>query len=279
MPKPTDDELDQLHQTRLAAFVLRARRVKAHSLYQDFAALERVGDVTFEIDVTSDGTWMTQALPPEEVIESAAARVRPLLLQNEDAYHQNTLKALKWLLRGVERKDVLALLGSLKREWSEFDPQGRETLAYAVQHGSLDEQEPTAAVADNVLAFAWIYGDVVHNDSERLAETTQHGVAERYRAAAPIVCRLIVQTVATLHFIEWLRAQDLITLPQAIFEQQVVVTDPVFREKVAVFMAPAGKGMPPLPLRLGDELGPEWRRLVAPVADVGKDLEPKADGE
>lgn len=32
MPKPTDDELDQLHQTRLVAFVLRARRVKAHSL-------------------------------------------------------------------------------------------------------------------------------------------------------------------------------------------------------------------------------------------------------
>ncbi|MDI9941300.1 hypothetical protein QM806_38805 [Rhodococcus sp. IEGM 1351] len=170
-----------------------------------------------------------------------------------------------------------AALGSLKREWSEFDPQGRETLASAVQHGSIDEHEPTPAVADNVLAFAWIYGDVVHNDSERLAETTQHGVAERYRAAAPIVCRLIVQTVATLHFIEWLRAQDLITLPQAIFEQQVVVTDPVFREKVAVFMAPAGEEMPPLPLRVGDELGPEWRRLVAPspVADVGTDLDRK----
>jgi len=281
MPKPTDDELDQLHQTRLAAFVLRARRVKAHSLYQDFAALERVGDVNLEIDVTNDGTWMTQALPPEEVVESAAARVRPLLLQNEDAYHQNTLKALKWMLRDVERKDVIALLGSLKREWSEFDPQGRETLAYAVQHGRIDEQEPTPAVADNVLAFAWIYGDVVHNDGERLAETAQHGVAERYRAAAPIVCRLIVQTVATLHFIEWLRAQDLITLPQEIFEQQVVVTDPVFREKVAVFVAPAGEEMPPMPLRVGDELGPEWCRLVAPspVADVGKDLEPKADGE
>ncbi|WKN60906.1 hypothetical protein HJ581_0045490 [Rhodococcus opacus] len=93
--------------------------------------------------MTNDGTWMTQALPPEEVIESAAARVRPLLLQNEDAYHQNTLKALKWLLRDVERNDVIALLGSLKREWSEFDPQGRETLAYAVQHGSIDEHEPS----------------------------------------------------------------------------------------------------------------------------------------
>ncbi|WP_237727054.1 hypothetical protein [Rhodococcus jostii] len=163
---------------------------------------------------------------------------------DEDAYHQNTLKALKWLLRDVERKDVIALLGSLKREWSEFDRQARETLAYAVLHGSIDEQEPTPAVADNVLAFAWIYGDVVHNDGERLAETTQHGVAERYRAAAPIVCRLIVQTVATLHFIEWLRPQDLITLPQEIFEPQVVVTDPVFHEKVAVFVAPAGKEMP-----------------------------------
>lgn len=35
-------ELEQRHLTRLTAFVLRARRVKAHSLYEDFEALERV---------------------------------------------------------------------------------------------------------------------------------------------------------------------------------------------------------------------------------------------
>ncbi|MDI9941391.1 hypothetical protein SIM91_02090 [Rhodococcus opacus] len=278
MPKPTQAELEQLHQSRLAAFVLRARRVKAHSLYQDFEKLERVGSVQFDLDVTSDGVWMTQSLPPEEVVESAAARVRPLLLQTEDAHHQKVLKALKWMLRDVERDDVRKFFDSLKEEWAEFDPQGRNTLAYAVQHGHVDEQEPTPALADNVLAFAWIYGDVVHGDNERLAETEDHGVAERFRAAAPLVCRLIVQTVATLHFIEWLRDQGLIAMPEEIFERPVVVDDPVFRQKVTVYMAPAGDEMPAMPLRVGDELGPEWRRLTAlPSADPSTDDDSEAE--
>lgn len=254
-------DVEQRHLTRLSAFVLRARRVKAHSLYKDFEALERIGTVPFEFEISADGVWMTQRLPPEEVVESAAARVRPLLLKEEDAHFQHTLTALGWMLRGDDRADVAQVLAGLKQGWAEFDPKGRGTLAYAVQTGRVDDEEVSPMISDNVLAFAWIYGDVVHGDSKRLAETEQHGVRERYRAAAPLVCRLIMQTTATLHVIEWLIGLGLLTLPDELFEREVVVTDPVFREQGQVHMAPVGTKVPE---SLNGDLGPEWRRLTIP---------------
>jgi hypothetical protein len=254
-------DVEQRHLARLTAFVLRARRVQAHSLYKDYDALERIGTVPFEFEISADGVWMTQRLPPEEVVESAAARVRPLLLKQEDAHFQHTLTALGWLLRDNDRADVTQVLVGLKQGWAEFDSKGRGTLAYAVQTGRVDEEEVSPMISDNVLAFAWIYGDVVHGDAERLAETEQHGVRERYRAAAPLVCRLIMQTTATLHVIEWLIGLGLLTLPDEIFEREVVVTDPVFREHGEVHMAPLGTKVPD---SLHGDFGPEWRRLTIP---------------
>lgn len=262
MPKKTPDELDRLHNQRLKAFVLRARRVVAHSLYQDFDELVRIGTVRLRIEKDNEGIRVTQKLPPEEVVESAAARVRPLLLNDEDSYHQNALKAIGWMLRGIENDEVNNVLKGLKQGWSEFDSKGRAAQAYTVQRHHIDEPEPLPALTDTVLAFAWIYGDVVHADRDRIAETEQYGVRERYRAAAPLVCRIIVQTATTLHVIEWLMQKGLISLPSRIFEQEVVVVDPVFRDKTDVYMAPAGTQMPSVTeVVVGSELGPEWRRV------------------
>ncbi|MFH5211559.1 hypothetical protein [Antrihabitans spumae] len=249
-------------------------------MYQDYEELVRIGNVHFTIEIEAEGTWVTQRLPPEEVVESAAARVRPLLLNDEDSYHQNALKALGWMLRDIDDDEVNRVLNGLKKGWSEFDSKGRTAQAYTVQRQSIDAPEPTPSLADNVLAFAWIYGDVVHADRERIAETEQHGVRERYRAAAPLVCRLIVQTAATLHVIEWMMEKGLISLPCRIFEQDVVVVDPIFRDKAEVYMAAGGTEMPPPDLLA--KLGPEWLRLEARENDTAGSTSAErsdADGE
>ncbi|OZE81413.1 hypothetical protein CH298_27040 [Rhodococcoides fascians] len=272
MARPTEIELDKRYLDYLIAFVLRARRVKAHSMYRDLEMVQRVGRVELRVEKDPGGVWLVQDLPPEEVVESAAARLRPLILQDEEAHHGKMLNALKRFLRGVTLPDVpggpptdsLAFLDGLKSEWSEFDPNGRTAQAYSVQSGRLSDGRTSDTLADNVLAFAWIYGDVVHGDAERLRETEQHGVKERFRAAAPLVCRLMEMTVSTLHVIEWLHHHGLLPmLPGAVFEQEVVVAETRFRQKTEVYMAPVGTAMPDS--LVSDEgfadPGPQWQRL------------------
>lgn len=260
MSSQNTEQLNQRHRSRIEAFILRARRVKEHSLYKDYDELVRVGNVPFQIDRDMAGqTWVTQTLPPEEVVESAAARVRPLILHDEDSCFKHTLAALGWFLRDVDRDDTRRVLASLKKEWAEFNPKGKDTVAYSVQVGYVGEDVPREPVADNVLAFAWIYGDVVHGDSERLAQTALHGVQERYRAAAPLVCRLIQQTVATLHVIEWLVSLGLITVSGEVFERKVVVPETVFREKATVRVAEVTSEIPPIPSQLDEPFDDRWK--------------------
>lgn len=272
MARTTEVELDERYRDYLIAFVLRARRVKAHSMYRDLEMVQRVGRVELRVEKDLDGVWLVQDLPAEEVVESAAARLRPLILQDEYAHYGKMINALKRFLRGTTLPDVpggpptdsSAFLAGLKSEWAEFDPNKRTAQAYAVQSSRLSDGQTSEVLSDNVLAFAWIYGDVVHGDTERLRETEQHGVKERFRAAAPLVCRLMEMTVATLHVIEWLRHQELLPmLPDAIFEQDVVVAETHFRQKAEVYMAPSGTAMPDsLVSDAGFAVpGPQWQRL------------------
>ncbi len=86
----TDDQLLEI----VEAFALRARRVLAHSLWAN----------EFDLRFLADGAWIARRkdgavslerrLPNEEVLESLAARVRPLTLKNDRIHHGDVLKAL-----------------------------------------------------------------------------------------------------------------------------------------------------------------------------------------
>lgn len=55
---------------------------------------------------------------------------------------------------------------------------------------------------DSALAFAWIYGDVVHADSDRRESGQPFGLVERNRAAVPMVVRLTILAMHTLKLVE-----------------------------------------------------------------------------
>jgi len=83
-----DQEMEHNARASLIAFILRARRVEEHSLARDRAALDLLARMQFKVQVTPSrgtATWI-QEFPPEEQVESAAARVRPLIL-NDDPTH------------------------------------------------------------------------------------------------------------------------------------------------------------------------------------------------
>src|SRR5690606_21449147 len=99
-PARTYDTIDSVlaisDEETLRRFVLRARRVQAHSLVQSWDELlyHAGGEFQGQIDV-SGRMSITRRLPSdEEVFESLASRVRPLTVKSEPVYYVKVLDAI-----------------------------------------------------------------------------------------------------------------------------------------------------------------------------------------
>lgn len=64
----------------------------------------------------------------------------------------------------------------------------------------------------------------MHADPDRIAQTAEHGVVERYKAAVPLVAQLMINTIATLNFIKDLVERGHLALPGEPFDRTVTVT-------------------------------------------------------
>src|SRR5687767_9003392 len=96
-----EEALTAMHSARLSEFVLRARRIAAHSLAEDEEALVALAKGTMRIVSDGSKTYVEHAFPAEEVIESAAARMRPLLLKDEACHYLKALAALGYFLKDL----------------------------------------------------------------------------------------------------------------------------------------------------------------------------------
>jgi hypothetical protein len=158
--------------------------------------------------MASDGSaTFTRTFPPEETVESAAARLRPLILQKEPVHYSKVLTALKYFLRNRELPQVDHLVEVLEKAWKE-GKESTETRAYRIE-----SDDGTDSISDVKLGYAWIYGDVVHADPMRIAETEEHGVYERFMAAVPLVAHLMMTALATLNLITDLAGKGFFKLP------------------------------------------------------------------
>lgn len=133
--------------------------------------------------------------------------------------------------------------------------------------------EPETRISDNALAFSWIYGDVVHADTERREEGQVFGVEERYRAAVPVVVRLMMLAMVTLTITERLNADGMLPDLGDVFEEDVVVTETEIAVNTQVFVAEYDEdGKIPEPPEIDQEFGEGW----VPFAEAFKDQFPAA---
>jgi hypothetical protein len=244
----------------LRRFVLRARRVQAHSLVQNWDELLRRGSGEFngQLDVSGRMT-ITRRLPEnEEVFESLASRVRPLTVKSEPVYYVKVFDAIE---RGLENADadeeLRARLHDLRRAWDAAEIQGTQTQAYAMQSARVDGTEATNLVSDTQLAAAWLYADLVHADAQGpKKEALAFPLRERYAAAVRVFSHMAALTVATLQLIESLRDDGALLVEESVWNDDVVVGVFELVEEARVFLAPLGSEMPDM----GDslEVGQEW---------------------
>lgn len=244
---------EQQHRLWLEAFILRARRVSKHSLLQDLDNMTKLAQGGFDMRIAADGTgeWAIN-LPPEEQMESLAARVRPVLLQDEWVHHGKVLNAVAGLVPDLPAaaKEHRKFLQS---EWKKIDDQSVELRAYSVQR--LDEHGQESQAVDTVLAWAWFYGDVVHASPARLARAGDIGVFERYQAACTLVARIVWLTIETYTLILGLHHAELLDIDPKLLEADVVVTEPNQVRKIVLRSAPLETE---IPASLKDPLDPTW---------------------
>lgn len=223
---------------------MRARRVTQHSLAADAEALLDLarGKSAVEHDRATGKMFLTRSLPDEEVVESAAARVRPILLNSEPVHWGKALKAISFLGRGKDGFDDAAI-SHLKEVWKRVQPGEGAARAYTI----LRQEKPDEAIfaaTDNVLGLSWFYGDVIHADADRRAAAVAFGINERYCAAVMLVAISMVTTKMTLNLILKLRQEGILDLRDALFEEDVVVTETEVRQETEMYVAPVGTPLP-----------------------------------
>jgi hypothetical protein len=183
-------------------------------------------------------------LPPEEVIESAAARLRPILLEREDCSHTKALAALGYFCRTSPRDAEWSR--AARTEWrSRTSPSTREQAGYwaLVSDAATGEERDLDA---HGLAMAWVYGDVVYHDPERRRQADAFGLLARFRAAVPLVTWGMVGTIELLNFIRALNEAGLLQLRQEVSDEQVALKTTCWDEPVQMYYAPVGTEAPSL---------------------------------
>lgn len=208
-----DNQVERDRKT-LSAFVVRLRRIASHSLAHDdngdFLNELALVTMTATFDKNKSGlATICQKLPDEELFESLAGRLRPLMVPSDDLHHAKAFKALDALLLTEDPK-ILEIIKTMRNEWCEATDRNRGLRAYSVititeQHNDVD------------LAFAWLYGDFVHGDHQHARLNRQH----RFQAALGVFSAVAVLAIATLNLIRQLTESGNLVLPEGIF------TDPI----------------------------------------------------
>ncbi|MCR2792734.1 hypothetical protein NQ156_06615 [Microbacterium sp. zg.Y625] len=245
---------------KLRRFVLRARRVQAHSIVQNWDELLRHAQGSFDghIDVTGRMT-ITRRLPAdEEVFESLASRVRPLTVKSEPVYYVKVFDAIEHLIREADVDDVLrARLQELRRAWDASEIQGTQVQAYSVQSARIDGSDATNKVSDTQLAAAWLYADLVHADAQGpKQDALAFSLRERYAAAVRVFSHMAALTVATLRIVESLRDAQVLALDDSAWQNDVTIGTSELIEEARAYVAPVGSEVPDM--RDSLELTEDW---------------------
>lgn len=245
----------QRDQSRVDTFVIRARRIEAHSLAQDTQRLIKLSGGAMEVAIRDGRTFVTFDYPPEEQVESAAARVRPLLLT--DVSMVNVFNSIKSLTSASEdREPIRTWIAERRALWVERTNETPGKTGFKAFMSSTTS-EGSAATDHMQLALAWIYGDVVHHAPEHLERTKHFGVGERFRAAVPLVAYIMIEAINVLTNIREMDKIGALTVSPEAWTVPVVAEETYERE-VKLYLSEIGTEPP------GDAtqpLGAEWKRF------------------
>jgi hypothetical protein len=234
---------------RLRRFVLRARKVMAHSLVHDHPELldqAARGTLTLEVQwnqKTGEGKHRLQmTLPPEEQFESFAARIRPFTMGKEPVYWSAVLDALEKLLSPKTLAELVDI-ESLRAHWQEKVEGSTVAQAYYVMTGN-------GTITDVKLADMWLNSDALHTQLIQSAIGKDMSLTDRYKAAAGVYSRIGSCVNDTSWLISYLIGEGLLDIDTSAFTDPIFADTEIDFELVGAYCAPVGSE--PIPTDLVD---------------------------
>lgn len=247
MDKRTDEQLIEV----VERFVLRARRVLAHSLCSDEDGLTNLADGAWYAARKDGVESVSRRLPNEEVVESLAARVRPLLLQNDGVHYDTVLNALSVLMVRRGLPENAAWCKRTKKEWRSVDTKSG-TPGYYMSLSTDGTDAAPAQITDVGLADSWFYGDLVHADREKIDAGKAFGIDQRFAAAAVRTAQVAILTRELLAFVEALAEDGVVQVDTKVLHEVPVKVESKDVTLTGLFSAPSGT---PHPGAAGTPLG------------------------
>jgi hypothetical protein len=158
-------------------------------------------------------------LPDEEALDSLAARCRPFILQRDTVYYGKALNALKYFVHD-DNETFANHIKDLRADWQKLDLSSKDPLGYLSWIGKINGPLGEGVSARS-LAYAWLYGDLVHADNIP-DQVGQHGINYRYQAGVLLITNIAVMAVSTLNLVRAAHDADLVPIPDEAFTESVL---------------------------------------------------------
>jgi hypothetical protein len=258
---------------RVGAFVLRARKMMAHSLVREnFDLLNDLSSGTIQATIevsrqTGESTAKIKTtLPPEEAFESFAARLRPFTVGKESVYWSAVLDALEKLLSKQTLTKVVDIDG-LREHWKRVVEGSNVAQAYLVM-------TEKGQLTDAQLADMWLNSDALHTQPITSDVGNSLSLNQRYQAAAGVFARIGAVANHTYFLITHLYREGLLELDALVFSAPVLA-DTTFETPVKMYSAEVGA---PLPTDLSD-LDPDvWTPIHEDLESLTGEPESESSG-
>lgn len=158
----------------LERFVVRARRIEAHSLVKS----QKIKEFVYpKYNLVFNGSAISIRLDSrpedEEVFESLAARIRPCIVDSEPIQLEKVVAAIRVLTKNVElTEQQLRQLDSVDAWYeSHLAPHSHTPIVSHEEIGGVDSDKVIVA-SDTLLGLGWYYADLVHADPKQEKEAT-----------------------------------------------------------------------------------------------------------
>lgn len=209
----------------LRRFVIRARRVEAHSLVQN-RAVEKYAEPSMTVDYKEGPTRIKCAMPDQEIFESLAARTRPCILGSEPVYLDKVFRSIDMLLG--ERQltgHVKQYLDSCRKMFQNLHDKDKGT-SYSIQTYDADNVPEDEPLSDLLIGEAWLYSDLVHADpKDDKVKALKLSYRDRYYAGTSFFSKLAIVIVNMLNLVTIINSQYHLGIDEKAWKEQVVASE------------------------------------------------------
>lgn len=239
LPKTPDEAIDTLER-----FVVRARRIEAHSLVRS-RKIEEFAQPNYTLSFNGSSVSMRLNSRPEdeEVFESLAARIRPCIVDSEPIQLEKVVAATRLLTSEIELTEKQLKLLDYVDTWckNHIAPHSYAPISSHEEIGGIDSNEVTPA-SDTLLGLGWYYADLVHADPQQEKETAlKFPYDARYNQGVLLVSYLALIIRALLRMIRDIDSTHGLGLPPEIWEAQITAGGGPFEFGTGeVYVGPAG---------------------------------------